>query len=87
MWLWWLVLEPGGVDVCSKDPGFAVDVTVTGPIGALVDVHLGFATWRDCAGKVLRIEGDRDIARRLPAWLRLDQVMGRDLPIVPLEAG
>ena len=78
----WLVLERSGVDVCAKDPGFPVDVVFRGKVADLVAVCLGHATWRDLAGKALSIEGDRRIAKHLPAWLRLDKVAGRDFPLV-----
>jgi DNA-binding HxlR family transcriptional regulator len=78
----WLVLERSGVDVCAKDPGFAVDLIFRGNIADFVAVFLGQASWRDVAGKKLLIEGDRQTAKLLPAWLRLDQVVGRDFPVV-----
>jgi len=33
-------------------------------------------------GKALAIEGDRKLAKQLPAWIRLDKVIGRDFPAV-----
>jgi hypothetical protein len=33
-------------------------------------------------GTALFIEGDRDLARQLPGWIRLDKVVGRDFPVV-----
>lgn len=78
----WLVLERSGVDVCVKDPGFSVDLLFRGNIVDFVAVYLGHALWRDLAGQALLIEGDRQLARQLPAWLRLDKVVGRDFPVV-----
>jgi hypothetical protein len=78
----WLVLERSGVDVCAKDPGFPVDLVFRGNIADFVAVYLGHAAWRDKSGKALSIEGDRHLAQQLPAWLRLDQVVGRDFPVV-----
>lgn len=86
MRLWWLVLERRDVDVCRKDPGFPVDVTVAGRIDALVQVYLGHKTWPEVAGRALKIDGEREVTRSLASWLRLDQVIGRDLPVVPLTA-
>lgn len=81
--LHWLVLERSHVDVCLKDPGHPVDVTVSGPISVLVDVYLGHMAWGAAQRSALRIEGERDVVRHLGAWLQLDRVVGRDLPIVP----
>jgi DNA-binding HxlR family transcriptional regulator len=84
--LYWLVLKRDGVDVCTKDPGFPVDVTVTGPIVSLISVYLGHATWRDETSAALTVAGDPKIGGRIEKWLRLDQVLGRDRPVVP-QAG
>jgi hypothetical protein len=81
--LHWLVLEREQVDVCYKDPGYPVDVTVTGDISLLVDVYLGHAKWREAIRRGMKVEGQREIARELEKWLRLDLVVGQDLPIVP----
>jgi DNA-binding HxlR family transcriptional regulator len=78
----WLLLERSGVDVCAKDPGFPVDLVFRGDIRDFVSVYLGHAPWREMAGNALTIEGDRRLARQLPSWLRLDQVVGRDFPVV-----
>jgi hypothetical protein len=37
----WLILERSGVDICAKDPGFEVDLTIRGPIADFIGVHLG----------------------------------------------
>jgi len=83
--LHWLVLERDDVDVCLKDPGYPVDATVAGAMALLVEVYLGHATWRQAIRRGMTVEGERDIVRELERWLRLDQVVGRDLPVVPLE--
>jgi len=78
----WLVLARSGIDVCAKDPGFEVDLIVRGAIANFVAVYLGHSRWCDLAGRLLVIEGDCDLARRLPAWLKLDKLVGRDFPVV-----
>ena len=37
----WLVLDRSGVDVCAKDPGFPVDITVRGDVVVFVRIYLG----------------------------------------------
>ena len=76
----WLVLERSGVDACIKDPGYPVDAVISGPITALIAVYLGHLGWREATTTHLAIEGD---PRQIGRWLRLDQVIGRDFPIVP----
>jgi hypothetical protein len=78
----WLLLERSSVDVCAKDPGFPVDLTVRGNIADFVEVYLGHVPWREAAGKDLFIDGKRELAQRLPGWIRLDQVVGKDFPVV-----
>jgi hypothetical protein len=73
----WLVLERSGADVCVKDPGFAIDLTPRGNISDYVAVYLGHVAWREVAGKALLLEGDRQIAPQLAAWLQLDAANGQ----------
>ncbi len=67
----WLILGRSGAEVCMKDPGFAVDLTLRGDIRDYVNVYLGHAKWKDAAGTALQFDGDRQIARALPVWLRI----------------
>jgi DNA-binding HxlR family transcriptional regulator len=78
----WLLLEHLDVDVCLKDPGFAVDLICRGNIADFVAVYLGHVAWRAAVGKAISIEGDCQMARQLPVWLRLDKAPGRDFPVV-----
>ncbi len=82
----WLILQPAGAELCVKNPGHEVDVIVRASIADFIAVHLGHATWREMATTKFALEGDRRILRELPAWLRLDKVLGRDLPIVAQAA-
>jgi DNA-binding HxlR family transcriptional regulator len=68
----WLILGRSGIDVCMKDPGFAVDLTLRGNIRDYVEVYLGHTRWRDVAGAVLGFDGDQRIARALPVWLQFE---------------
>jgi hypothetical protein len=78
----WLLLERSGVDVCLKDPGFAVDLICRSNIADFVAIYLGHAAWRDVARKAISIEGDRQRARQLSGWLRLDKVPSREFLVV-----
>jgi hypothetical protein len=70
----WLVLGRSCVDVCMKDPGFAVDLTLRGNIRDYVEVYLGHTKWRNVAGTALQFDGDPQIARAFPVWLRFETV-------------
>jgi hypothetical protein len=76
----WLILGPSGADVCVKDPGFAVDLTLRGNIRNYVEVYLGHTKWRDAAGTALQFDGDQQIARALPVWLRFETARSRNAP-------
>lgn len=67
--LMWLVLNRSAIDVCVKDPGFPVDLTIRGDIAALVAIFLRHANWTDKIGKSVSLDGNRAIAREVPKWL------------------
>jgi hypothetical protein len=83
----WLVLRRSGVDVCMKDPGFPVDLTLRGNIRDYVEVYLGHTKWRDVAGAALQFDGDLQIARAFPVWLRFETVNRLNAPARHLSAG
>ncbi|MDI4239413.1 helix-turn-helix domain-containing protein [Bradyrhizobium sp. Arg237L] len=76
----WLILRRSGVDICMKDPGFAVDLTLRGNIRDYVEVYLGHTKWRYAARTTLQLDGDLQIARAFPVWLRFEMVNGRNAP-------
>jgi DNA-binding HxlR family transcriptional regulator len=77
----WLILERSGVQVCMKDPGFAVDLTLRGNILDCVEVYLGHRKWRDAVGAALQLDGDAKIARALPVWFGFETASGRNASV------
>jgi hypothetical protein len=67
----WLILGRSSVDVCMKDPGFDVDLTLRGNIRDYVEVYLGQTKWNAAARTALQLDGDQKIARALPIWMQL----------------
>jgi DNA-binding HxlR family transcriptional regulator len=70
---YWVVMEAGEVDMCLKDPGFAVDVFISADLSAFTHVWMGYAPL-DLAlkqGKIA-LEGDRDLVRQVHGWLCLN---------------
>jgi len=67
----WLILDRDDVDVCYRDPGFEVDLVVSGRLRALIGVWLGDVSIPGAirAGE-LQVEGPRPLARAFPQWLR-----------------
>jgi DNA-binding HxlR family transcriptional regulator len=70
--LWWLVLEPDGVDLCLKPPGFEVDLTVESDVRTLTLVWLGdLPIGEALRNRTIRLEGPRPLREGFPRWLAL----------------
>ena len=69
----WLVVEPDGkVDLCNSDPGFEVDLYITGSLQAMTSVWMGVSTVKqEVAAQALDIQGDKKIAGAMEQWLGL----------------
>lgn len=69
--LWWLVVEPQGeVDLCWTDPGFDVDLYVSTDVRTMTSIWMGLTTVAK-EGEKVTLTGNRDIARKMQAWLGL----------------
>jgi DNA-binding HxlR family transcriptional regulator len=68
----WLVLQRDDVDVCTKDPGFEVDLFVDADLAAFTRVWLGDLTFAQAQlNGSIRLSGERRWARAFPSWLLL----------------
>ena len=78
---WWLVLDREEVDLCLKDPGFPVDVTVDADLAALTRVWMGRLAFAEAARSgLVRTEGPRQLVRAFPGWLGLSTFAGVPMP-------
>jgi len=70
---WWLVVDPrDGVDLCSVDPGFDVDLYVSVDLRTMTAIWLGLDTVRAAvANKRMILTGERRIASAMQTWLGL----------------
>jgi DNA-binding HxlR family transcriptional regulator len=69
---WWLVVDGGTVDLCNSDPGFEVDLQVTGSLRSMTAVWMGLARLsQEIDSGHLELDGDDKIARAMQAWLGL----------------
>jgi DNA-binding HxlR family transcriptional regulator len=70
---WWLLVEPnGGVDLCSIDPGFDVDLYVSTNLRTMTAIWMGLDTVRAAlASERLLLTGDRQLATDMQSWLGL----------------
>jgi DNA-binding HxlR family transcriptional regulator len=70
---WWLLVEPDiGVDLCSVDPGFDVDLYVATDLRTMTAIWMGYENVRKAlsAGRMM-LTGDRTLAADMQAWLGL----------------
>ena len=70
---WWLLVDPkSGVDLCSIDPGFDVDLYVSTDLHTMTAIWMGFETVRAAvrAQKIL-LTGERSLASNMQTWLGL----------------
>ena len=66
------------VDLCLKDPGFPVDVTVDADLAALTRVWMGRLAYAEAARSgAVRAEGPRALVRAFPGWLGPEPVRVR----------
>lgn len=69
---WWLVLTPGGADVCDADPGFEVSVTVTAGLRQLIRFWRGELSWADALRSgAVELQGPEPLRRAVPTWFTL----------------
>lgn len=66
---YWIIVEPGGLELCDSDPGLEVDVRVTAASDAFTRWQAGRAEWRDVIRSgAIKVTGDRALARAIPTW-------------------
>jgi len=70
---WWLIVTPGeGVDLCSIDPGYDVDLYVTSDLKTMTAIWMGLETVRKAvADSRVTLIGDKSLASSMQAWLGL----------------
>jgi len=71
----WLVLQRDDVDVCTKDPGFEVQLFIDAELAAFTRVWLGDLTFAQAQlNGSIRLAGERRWARAFPSWLLLSSL-------------
>jgi len=70
---WWLLVEPKtGVDLCSIDPGFDVDLYVSTDLRTMTAIWMGMDTVRTAVrSERMMLTGDRALAANMQTWLGL----------------
>ncbi len=71
----WLVAEAGEVDMCLKDPGYEVDVSVKADLRTFVECWRGFRDLRqEIHAERVRVVGPSKLRRAFPDWLKLSML-------------
>lgn len=69
---WWLLVEKGETDLCSVDPGYDVNLLVSGSLRSMTAIWMGLARVEtEVAAGRLQLEGDRTLASSFGKWLGL----------------
>jgi DNA-binding HxlR family transcriptional regulator len=70
---WWLIVDPSeGVDLCSIDPGFTVDLYVSVDVRTMTAIWMGLDTVRAAVdSERMIVTGDPQIASAMQSWLGL----------------
>ena len=67
---WWMVVEDDKVDLCTNDPGKDVDVYFTTTVKTMVDVWMGWSTYRKAiAQDELKLVGPKALINNVSAWM------------------
>ena len=70
---WWLLVDPNaGIDLCSIDPGFDVDLYVSTDLRTMTEIWMGMDNVRDAlSSERMLLTGDRQLAAGIQSWLGL----------------
>jgi DNA-binding HxlR family transcriptional regulator len=67
---WWMVVQGNEVDLCTNDPGKEVDVYFTTTVKTMVEVWMGWSTYRKAiAQDALKLVGPRALINNVSAWM------------------
>ena len=72
---WWLIARPGeGVDLCSVDPGFDVDLYISTDLRTLTEVWMGYTPLSRAKQEGrLTITGNRQLEADMKSWFGLNR--------------
>lgn len=69
---WWLIVEKTGADLCLIDPGFEIDLLVSGSLRSMTAVWMGVTDLaQEISAGRLQVDGDPRLAKVMPQWLGL----------------
>ena len=69
---WWIVFDEKETDLCIRDPGRDVDITIYATLKTLVDVWIGVADFKvEVRSGAIRLEGSKKNQKRFVEWFAL----------------
>lgn len=69
--VYWLIAQPGSVEICYENPGFDVDLFVEAQVAALAAIYTGRSTYaREIDAGRLFLSGDPRLVRTIDRWLK-----------------
>lgn len=78
---YWIVVDEGEVDVCWRDPGFDVDLTVDTTVRTMTRVWRGDVRFAEALRRHgLRLRGPAPLRRSFPEWLGYSVFAGVERP-------
>ena len=80
----WIVRDAGGPSVCTFDPGFEIDATVTAPLSTMYQLWFGQEDLRTAIrnGRI-GLSGQQTVVRALPDMLQLSPIAPLIVDVVP----
>ena len=67
---WWIVIRDGDVDVCLKDPGHEVDLTIQTDLKTMTAIWMGDTTMmKAMREKAVTVTGSSQLRKNIPVWL------------------
>lgn len=69
---WWLVIDGRLVDLCLTDPGYEIDLYVTGSLRTMTSIWMGYTNVKaEISSGALELSGEPGIAQSMQQWLGL----------------
>ena len=77
---WWMVVQGSDVDLCVNDPGKEVDIYFTTTVKTMVDVWMGWSSYRKAiAQDELKLVGPKALINNVSAWME-DSIFAEAAP-------
>jgi DNA-binding HxlR family transcriptional regulator len=69
---WWLVIDNGNVDLCGFDPGYDINLYISGSLKAMTAIWMGLTSVKEQVARgELELLGEKAVALAVQEWLGL----------------